>query len=176
MNRKVKGGVPAKGGAPALGVLLLALLLLAVGCGGGKSSSKGVLNFTLKNLDGDNVQLNKFQGKVVILDVWDTWCPPCRKGIPELVQLYGQYRNRGLEVVGIALAQRGLNEVKQFVNDNNVTYTTLIAEPVIYDIFGKIGAIPTTFVIDTKGRILKKHVGYTAKDVFELEIKDILPD
>ena len=161
-----------------VGVFLLAMMLLAMGCGGrSKTSSKaGVLNFTLKNLDGENVNLNKYAGKVVILDVWDTWCPPCRKGIPELVQLYGQYRNRGLEVVGIALARRGNDEVRQFLRDNSVTYTNLIAEPIIYDIFGKIEGIPTTFVIDPHGKILKRHVGYTAKTIFEAEIKDILPD
>ena len=160
------------------GVFLLAIMVLAIGCGGGsKTSSKsGVLNFTLKNLDGENVNLNQYAGKVVILDVWDTWCPPCRKGIPELVQLYGQYRNRGLEVVGIALARRGNDEVRRFIHENGVTYTNLIAEPIIYDIFGKIESIPTTFVIDTKGNILKRHIGYTAKNIFEAEIKGILPD
>jgi thiol-disulfide isomerase/thioredoxin len=158
-------------------VLSLAIMMLALGCGGGSKTPKsGVLNFTLKDLEGTSVNLDKYYGKVVILDVWDTWCPPCRKGIPELVQLYGQYKNRGLEVVGIALARRGNDEVRRFILENGVTYTNLIADPIIYNIFGKIESIPTTFVIDTHGKIVKRHIGYTAKNVFETEIKDILPD
>ena len=155
-------------------------LILAIGCGGGEAQStaktnpNSVLNFTLKNLDGEAVDLSQFHGKVVILDVWDTWCPPCRKGIPEFVQLYDQYKDQGLQIVGIALGRKGLPEVKKFVADYNVSYLNVIGEPIIYDIFGKISGIPTTFVIDKQGKIHNKYVGYRPKSVFENDVKQLL--
>ena len=166
-------------------VITMALMILAVGCGEGKSdapevastagvSPKSVLNFSLKDLNGNPVDLNQYHGKVVILDVWDTWCPPCRKGIPEFVQLYDQYRDQGLEIVGIALARKGVPEVKKFAEQYKVNYTNLIGEPIIYKIFGDIKGIPTTFVIDKRGELKKKHVGYTPKSTFENEIKELL--
>jgi len=161
--------------------MVLTSLVMAVGCGGGEASSttkpansQSVLNFSLKNPDGQTVNLNQYTGKVVILDVWDTWCPPCRKGIPELVELYDQYKDQGVEVVGIALARNGVPAVKQFIADNKVTYPNVIGDKVIYDIFGEIRGIPTTFVIDKTGKIHNRYVGYQAKSVFENEIKQLL--
>ena len=160
---------------------MLATLVLAVGCGNSETqtaaksaSSQSVLNFTLKNLDGDTVDLNQYTGKVVILDVWDTWCPPCRKGIPEFVQLYDEYKDQGLQIVGIALARNGIPAVKQFVAENNVNYPNVIGEKIIYDIFGQIRGIPTTFVIDKTGKIHNRYVGYKPKSVFENDIKKLL--
>jgi cytochrome c biogenesis protein CcmG/thiol:disulfide interchange protein DsbE len=166
-------------------VIVMTLTILAVGCGEGKSdapemtsaagvSAKSVLNFSLKDMDGNTVDLAQYHGKVVILDVWDTWCPPCRKEIPEFVQLYDEYRNQGLEIIGVALARKGVPEVKQFAQQYKINYTNLIGEPIIYQIFGQIQGIPTTFVIDKTGELKNKHVGYTSKAVFEKEIKELL--
>lgn len=166
-------------------VIVMALTILAIGCSEGKSdapetasaagvSSKSVLNFSLKDLDGNTVDLNQYHGKVVILDVWDTWCPPCRKGIPEFVKLYDQYRDQGLEIVGVALARKGIPEVKKFAEQYKINYTNLVGEPIIYQIFGQIKGIPTTFVIDKRGELKNKHVGYTPKATFEKEIQGLL--
>ncbi len=123
-------------------VMIMALTILAVGCGNGESntpeaatqagvSPNSVLNFSLKDLNGNPVDLKQYHGKVVILDVWDTWCSPCRKGIPEFVQLYDQYRDQGLEIVGIALARKGIPEVKKFAAEYQINYTNLVGEPII---------------------------------------------
>jgi thiol-disulfide isomerase/thioredoxin len=157
---------------------MLVTFLLAAGCGGGdaKSSAKSavVLNFALRDLDGNTVDLNQFKGKVVILDVWDTWCAPCRMEIPEFVQLYDQYRDQGLQMIGVAMARKGIPEVRKFAEEYKMNYLNLVGSPVLIQVFGEIKYIPTTFVIDKQGRLHNTHVGYTARSVFEDEIKALL--
>lgn len=159
-------------------IIAFATLLLAIGCGGGEAkapvNTKSVLNFSLNNLEGESIDLSQFHGKVVILDVWDTWCPPCRKGIPEFVKLYDEYKDQGLQIVGVALARKGIPEVKKFLAEYNVNYLNVIGEPIIYQIFGQIKGIPTTFVINKEGQIHNKYVGYRPKSVFENDIKQLL--
>ena len=164
-----------------LAIFTLAILVVAIGCGGGETSSTAkagssdsILNFSLNDLEGKPVDLSQYTGKVVILDVWDTWCPPCRKGIPEFVDLYKNYKDQGLQIVGIALARNGVPAVQKFVADNKVDYLTVIGDKKIYDIFGEIRGIPTTFVIDKTGKLHQKYVGYQPKSVFENQIKQLL--
>jgi thiol-disulfide isomerase/thioredoxin len=162
-------------------VFALAILVIAIGCGGGETSSSAkagssdnVLNFSLNDLEGKPIDLSQYTGKVVILDVWDTWCPPCRKGIPEFVDLYKNYKDQGLQIVGVALARNGVPTVQKFVSDYKINYLTVIGDKKIYDIFGEIRGIPTTFVIDKTGKIHQKYVGYHPKSVFEKDIKQLL--
>ena len=90
------------------------------------------------------------------------------------MQLYDEYKDQGLQIVGIALARNGIPAVKQFVAENNVNYPNVIGEKIIYDIFGQIRGIPTTFVIDKTGKIHNRYVGYKPKSVFENDIKKLL--
>jgi len=131
-------------------------------------------DFRLKDLDGKVHRLSDYQGKVVIVDFWDTWCPPCRKGIPEFVELHKAYGDRGFVMIGIAGARLGEDAVRAFVRQNRVPYVNLLATKEVYKGFGPIDAIPTTFVIDQQGYIHQRYVGYTPKSVFERDIKTLL--
>jgi len=130
--------------------------------------------FILPDLDGKMVSLKDFKGKVLILDFWATWCPPCREEIPHFQELYAKYRGKGFEVIGIALDQGGAKVVKPFAEKFNIGYTILLGGAEISDAYGGIIGIPTTFVIDRKGQIIKKYVGYRDKEVFEEDIKGLL--
>jgi cytochrome c biogenesis protein CcmG/thiol:disulfide interchange protein DsbE len=131
-------------------------------------------DFTLKDLDGKTFRFADTKGKVVILDFWATWCPPCRMEIPHFEALYRQYGAKGLVIVGVALDQGGTRDVKPFIEENGVTYPVVIGDQRTAGAYGGIRGIPTTFIIDRKGRIVEKAVGYRDREFFESRVKELL--
>ncbi|MGE5177649.1 MAG: TlpA family protein disulfide reductase [Bacteroidota bacterium] len=130
--------------------------------------------FTLADLNGVQVASSSLRGKVVILDFWATWCPPCREEIPHFVSLQSKYRDQGLQIVGVSLDAGGAKDVKPFADEHDVNYTMLIGNEDIARTYGNIYAIPTTFVLDRSGKIVQRFVGFTAPEVIEATIKPLL--
>ncbi len=159
-----------------LAICFLGVVFSSLNCAGEKSG-KGLgaaPDFVLKDLEGKDVKLSDFKGKVMILDFWATWCPPCRKEIPHFKELYDKYKAQGLEIIGVALDQEGVSIVKPFAESNKINYICLIGNEKVVQDYGGIRGIPTTFVIDKNGNIYKKYIGYQEKEVFEKDIKDLL--
>lgn len=163
----------------------LALALVPAGCSGDKedagetaseaqSSEVKAPSWSLPDLDGKTVKFSDFEGKVVLVDFWATWCGPCKLEVPHLVDLYEVYNEQGFEIVGIALDRTGADVVAPFVRDYNVTYPIVIGNTEVAMAFGGLTAIPTAFLIDRSGHIVKRYVGYQDKAVFEEEIKKLL--
>ena len=128
----------------------------------------------LKDVNGNPVKLADFKGKVVILDFWATWCPPCRAEIPHFIALQDKYRKQGLVVVGVSVDEGGAAVVSSFVKANKVNYPIVMGNMDVAQLYGATEGIPTTFVIDRKGDIIAKHLGFTDPDVFEKEVKAAL--
>ncbi|OIO33718.1 MAG: hypothetical protein AUJ70_02655 [Candidatus Omnitrophica bacterium CG1_02_40_15] len=139
-----------------------------------KPHLKPAPEFSLKDVSGIEKKLSDFKGKVVIIDFWATWCPPCKEEIPHFIDLYNQYKEQGLEVIGIALDMRGEKVVPGFALKNKINYTILLGNEEVSDLYGGIRAIPTTFIVDKDGNIRKKYIGYNDKEVFEKDIKELL--
>ena len=139
-------------------------------------SAKSAPSFTLQDLNGKQVSLSDFKGKVVILDFWATWCPPCVKEIPHFIALYEQYKDQGFAIVGISVDREGINVVKSFARKYQVNYPILMTDGQVDKAYGGIPSIPTTFVIDSAGNIRQKYVGYRDKAVFEADIKALLAE
>lgn len=139
-----------------------------------ESPAQKAANFVLPDLNNNLIQLSDFKGKVIILDFWATWCPPCTAELPHFKALYAEYYDQGLEIVGVALDKGGAAVLKPFVQKNEIPYPILIGNNKVTAAYGGIRGIPTTFVIDRQGRIIKKLVGYHEKEVFESLIKTLL--
>jgi thiol-disulfide isomerase/thioredoxin len=128
----------------------------------------------LRDVDGKAVISADFAGKVVILDFWATWCGPCRMEIPGFIELQKQYADKGLVVVGVSLDQDGASVVKSFMDKMGINYPVVLGDETVVNAFGGVEGIPTTFIIDRKGEIVGKHVGYAPKTEFEADIKPLL--
>lgn len=116
--------------------------------------------YTARTLEGDSVSLESLREDVVLLNVWATWCAPCRREIPELQQLQERYGERGLHVVGVSLDAPGSNErVREFLREFGVEYT-ILRDPheAIGGLLGVVG-MPTTVLIDRDGVIRWRHLG-----------------
>jgi thiol-disulfide isomerase/thioredoxin len=129
--------------------------------------------FSLTDLNGRNLELSTYRGKVVLLDFWATWCGPCRIEIPGFVGLQDRYREEGLAVIGISLDD-GPEPVREFYREFKMNYPVAMGDDKVSELFGGILGLPTTFLIGRDGRIYAKHVGATDISVFEEEIKELL--
>ncbi|MBU2491725.1 MAG: TlpA family protein disulfide reductase [Bacteroidetes bacterium] len=140
------------------------------------SAEKGVApSFELSTTDGAKINLNDYKGKVVILDFWATWCGPCRRGIPDLVELKDKYKDKGFEIIGITVDQANtMDQVIPFINNYKINYPVAYANSDIIKKYGGIDAIPTSFIIDKEGKIVSKHVGLIMKEQYIKEIEEIL--
>lgn len=128
----------------------------------------------LKDVKGNSVKLSDFKGKVVILDFWATWCPPCRAEIPHFIGLQEKYGKQGLVVVGVSVDEGGPEVVSSFVKANKINYPIVLGDLDVAQLYDATEGIPTTFVIDRTGNIVAKHLGFTDSDIFEKEIKSVL--
>jgi peroxiredoxin len=135
------------------------------------------LNFTFKDLQGKSVTLSDYKGKVVLLDFWATWCPPCRKEIPGFIDLYNTYKSRGLMVIGVSMDDADdIAMVKSYADKIKMNYPILMGmgrEEELKPAFGEL-PLPTSFVIARDGRICARHDGLTAKEQVEREITGLL--
>jgi len=114
--------------------------------------------FTITDLNGHTLSSSSLKGKVVLMNFWATWCPPCRAEIPDLIELQKKYGDK-LIVIGISEDEGPVDEVKKFVADQKMTYPVAMSTPELRKIFRGVVALPTTFVLDTDGKLEQKHIG-----------------
>ena len=131
------------------------------------------LDFTLQDIHGKPFALSDYKGKVVLLDFWATWCPPCRKEIPGFIELYNKYRSRGFAVIGVSMDE-STSDIKRFAKQFKMNYPILVGagRDDLESAFGPL-PLPTAFVIARDGRICAKHEGLTPKEQFEREINSL---
>ena len=131
-------------------------------------------DFTLPDLEGNSLTLSDFKGRVIILNFWATWCPPCRREIPDFVELYEKYKDENLLIIGVNLDRGDSRAVKQFSKNYKINYPVVLGNVNVTQDYGEIRAIPTTFIIDRKGNIKEKYVGYQPRATFEKAVKRLL--
>lgn len=126
--------------------------------------------FTVRDIDGKTISLADLKGKVVLVNFWATWCPPCRAEIPDLVKLQDKYRDR-LVVLGISEDEVDPAQVKAFATEQKMNYPIVMATTELRQIFKGVAALPTTFVLDTEGEIQMRHVGMLDPERTEIETR-----
>jgi peroxiredoxin len=156
------------------GALLILFFALALGCTKKGDVERGGKDFTLKDLDGKTVRLADYQGKVVLLEFWATWCGPCKQSMPELERLYEAYKDRGFEIIAISMDESE-SAVREFVEEYGLTFTVVIDDEDVNSSYG-VFSIPTTFILDKSGQVVKKHLGFAPGlfDSFSEEIEALL--
>lgn len=160
----------------AVPILLVTLILVSCGRRSGQveMTAGGTPDIMLPSLSGKVVRLTDYEGKVLLVDFWATWCPPCQEMVPQLTKLHENYASRGLVVIGIALDREGAEIVEPFVRKYEVSYTVLLGSMDTAEAFGGISSIPTTFIIDRKGRLVRKLSGYHSERELAVQIKKYL--
>ena len=153
-------------------ILLAALFLFAPAVTLGQDSRPTEL--TLKDIQGRYVRLSDYRGKVVLINFWATWCPPCRKEIPDLIKLQSDYGSRGLQVIGVTYPPQKLAEVRQFVRRAKVNYPIALGTKEMKLLFSSSETLPMTIVIGTDGRIRDAIEGILLPEEFEQKIKPLL--
>ena len=129
--------------------------------------------FRLNDLDGKPLSLDEAKGKIVLLNFWATWCGPCRAEVPDLVDLQKRYADK-LEIIALVTEEDDADQVRRFVLRSGINYRVAIASDDIVEAYGGIAALPTSFVIDARGRVVQKHVGLNDPTLYERELKAML--
>ena len=156
-------------------MLVVALLAAALaGCSRGEPPAAPEVkvgapapDFALKTLDGTEVRLSDLRGKVVFVNLWATWCPPCRKELPTMVRFYREYRDRGVEILAVS-EDRDPRAVRKAVGRYGITFPVLLDENKrVYNLYRATG-VPETHLIDRQGIIRHTVIGpfdWTAPEV-----------
>ena len=121
-------------------------------------------DFSVQTLEGTSVSLSDYNGKVVLLNLWATWCPPCRQEMPSMQELYDDLSGRGFTILAVAAPnppRETVEKIKSHISENDFTFPVLLdTEYKVNSTYGT-GSIPTSWVIDTDGNLVARLVGAT---------------
>ncbi len=132
-------------------------------------------DWSLTDLDGKAIKLSDFKGKVVILNFWATWCPPCRAEIPDFIDLQKQYQGKGVEIIGLSVDSDPPAQVAKFVTKASINYPIVMSTEDLAQKYGVTEGIPVTCIIGPDGAIADKHLGMVDKAYLEGWVKKLLP-
>lgn len=148
--------------SPFLGRCLWALLALCF-----SANVFAQANFVLEDTTGKRLALNDYRGKWVLVNYWATWCPPCLEEIPDLVNLYDQRKDKDLVVIGVAFEYKSRQEVADYVDDMLMSYPIVLGNPQVAQQIGSAEVLPTTYIYDPQGKLVKTHRGLITRQYIE---------
>lgn len=129
--------------------------------------------FKLDGIDGKPLTLVSARGKVVLLNFWATWCGPCRAEIPDLIALQQKYKDQ-LQIIGLTVDDDDVSFIRQVVARTRINYPVGMITPELRVQYGGVAALPTSFLLDTQGRVVQKHEGLRDPALYETEIRALL--
>jgi thiol-disulfide isomerase/thioredoxin len=136
--------------------------------------AKAPPDFEVPKIDGGSFKLSSYKGKVLVVDFWATWCPPCRDGIPQLVRIDKELRDKGVEIIGLHIDDQGRSTpdaIRNFVKQFSINYTVGMASSEMFIAYlgEEETSIPQTLVFDRNGKVIAHLVGYTKQDAPKLD-------
>ncbi|MFQ5451095.1 MAG: TlpA disulfide reductase family protein [Nitrospinaceae bacterium] len=149
--------------------MFLGLSLIFVGPTGAERETFAS-NFTLKSLDGQDVSLDQYRGKFLLINFWATWCGPCKIEMPSLEALYKRFKSDKFEMIAISNDMFGESVVKPYVEANHLTFRILLDQQLTVSYQFGVVSLPTTFLIDPQGKIIGTRQGaenWTAPDTLQ---------
>ena len=152
--------------------LIIALLFSLVATAA--QSVQPAPTLSLRTIDSRIINLNDYQGKIVLLNFWATWCPPCRQEIPQLIKLQREYRARGLRIVGVTYPPENRSRVRQFARSKKINYPIALGTKETKLLFASTETLPITAVIDAEGKLRDVIEGIMYRDEFNEKIKPLL--
>lgn len=136
-----------------------------------------VPQFELELMQGGSFDMQAHRGDVVVVNFWATWCGPCRFEIPELIELYDEYREEGLTILGISTDEHGFDDVRPFAEEMAINYPLVVDEDgSVSSAFGGIYALPTTFIVDRHGMIRERVLGLVTRSSLEPRLQILLSE
>jgi thiol-disulfide isomerase/thioredoxin len=130
--------------------------------------------FLVNDVEGHLRSTAEWRGKVVIVNFWATWCPPCREEIPEMIELANRYKDR-LQIIGVSEDDDATpEEIREFAREEKINYPIVMGSNGISAEYGGVPALPTSFLVNTDGRVVQKHVGLFPTEVYDREIRALL--
>jgi peroxiredoxin len=145
------------------------------GAGGCQADKQANLDFTVKDMNGAKVRLSDYKGKVILINFWATWCPPCKMELPGFIELYAQYKDQGLVILGVS-GDDDPETLRTFATEWKINYPMLVGrdEEKLLDAYGPLYGYPTSVIVGRDGAVCGRHVGPATKEEFEREIKALL--
>jgi thiol-disulfide isomerase/thioredoxin len=159
-------------------LISLFLLLILIQCGENphQGNPNNDFDFNLPDLDGKIYSMKDFSGQILVINFWATWCPPCLEEAPELNDLYGRYKNKGVQVIGIALDKDSLELVAPFVERNKIAYPILVGNQQVLTNLKNFKGVPTTILFDQERKIHKRFNGSFDLEQLEESLQTLLGD
>ncbi len=160
--------------SPYAGVLFAMLLALLVLVQPVAAASK-MPSFVLPDaVTGESVNSEIFSGKALLITFFATWCPPCMQEVPDLIKLHAKYSSKGFSVIGLSVDESGPKTVKKLIEKRSINYPVFMADGATARSFGGVVGIPTSFLVNSKGIVVKKYPGYVPRIILENDIKQIM--
>lgn len=153
--------------------LLSLFLLMASQCA--FSETHAGTNFMLKDTAGVKQHLSNYKGKWVLVNYWATWCPPCLEEVPDLVNLHDHHKNKDLVVIGVVFDYANVKEVETYVDDMLISYPIVLGDDAVTRQIGVADVLPTTFIYNPKGELVKIKRGLITKSYIERFINSKKP-
>lgn len=162
-------------------IILLILISMFVfrGCPAAQGAAeetalKKAPDFSLQDISGKTVRLSDYSGKVIILNFFATWCPPCREEIPDFIELVDTTDKGRFAIIGVSVEKLDEDAMRKFAAAKKINYPVLVDDGFVFKAYGPISSIPTTFIINRNGNIVEKIIGSRTITEFEGKIRPLL--
>jgi thiol-disulfide isomerase/thioredoxin len=139
-------------------------------------SPEAMYDFALRDLDGKTVRLSDYSGKVVLINFWATWCPPCRAELPDLIAAHDELAGESFVILGISLDQTGPAAVQKYVQKSGINFPILMGNQDVVTKYGNFRGIPTSFLLNSRHEQVKRYTGIVTHAQLTRDVQETLED